>query len=143
MKRVLQIYQGSAGSGRARWGRRGFAVALVLCFLTIALQAWWVLTPGPTLRLESQVIEIPAHRGSVEVAQLLGRAGVIQSPLGFLTASLVRGSARSLKAGEYQFPQNANTLTILRKNVDGAWVLARDANLLAPESGGSPAPQPS
>jgi len=35
------------------------------------------------------------------------------------------------------------TLTILRKNVDGAWVLARDANLLAPESGGSPAPQPS
>ena len=114
MKGVLQIFRGSAGSGRARWGRRGFAVALVLCFLTIGLQAWWVLTPGPALRLESQVIEIPAHRGSVEVAQLLGRAGVIQSPLGFLTASLVRGSARSLKAGEYQFPQNANTLTILR-----------------------------
>jgi ketosteroid isomerase-like protein len=29
------------------------------------------------------------------------------------------------------------TLTILRKNPDGTWVLARDANLLAAEPGGS------
>lgn len=27
------------------------------------------------------------------------------------------------------------TLTILRKNADGTWVIARDANLLAPETG--------
>jgi ketosteroid isomerase-like protein len=26
------------------------------------------------------------------------------------------------------------TLTILRKNPNGAWVIARDANLLAPET---------
>jgi UPF0755 protein len=89
------------------------AVALGLCLVAVGLQAWWVLSPGRALRIGSQLIEIPAHRGSLEVAQILGHAGVIQSPAGFLMTSLVRGSVRSLKAGEYQFPQNANTLTIL------------------------------
>jgi peptidoglycan lytic transglycosylase G len=79
----------------------------------IGLQAWWVLTPALSVRSGPRVVEIPAHRGSLEVAQILDEAGVIRSPLGFLLLTLVRGSARSLKAGEYEVPQGANALRIL------------------------------
>jgi UPF0755 protein len=47
------------------------------------------------------------------VARILDQAGVIRSPLGFLLLTVVRGSARGLKAGEYLVPQGANTLGIL------------------------------
>lgn len=36
-------------------------------------------------------------------------------------------------SGEPAHRQAGNTLTILRKKPDGAWVLARDANMLAPQ----------
>ena len=38
---------------------------------------------------------------------------MIRSPLGFMLLALARGSARSLKAGEYEIPQGANTLAVL------------------------------
>jgi peptidoglycan lytic transglycosylase G len=59
------------------------------------------------------VVEIPAHRGFLDVARTLDRAGVIRSPMGFALLTLARGNMRSLKAGEYQIPQGANTVTVL------------------------------
>jgi UPF0755 protein len=90
--------------------------------LFLGLQAWWILTPAPGVRSGSRIVEIPAHRGFLEVARQLDAAGAIRSPLGFMLLTIARGSVRSLKAGEYQIPQGANTLTVLAL-IEGGQVL--------------------
>jgi len=89
----------------------GFVV--VVCVLSLLLEGWWILSvPGP-LRFTSRVVEVPAHKGVVEVAEILDDAGVIRSRVGFVLLALARGSFRSLKAGEYQIPPGTNTVRVL------------------------------
>jgi UPF0755 protein len=90
--------------------------------LFLGLQAWWVLTPAASVRSGPRVVEIPAHRGFLDVARILDQAGVIRSPVGFTLLTLVRGSMRSLKAGEYQIPKGANTVAVLTM-LEGGQVL--------------------
>jgi peptidoglycan lytic transglycosylase G len=90
-----------------------FGLLLVGLLLFLALQAWWVLTPAPGVRYSPRVVEIPAHRGFLDIAHILDDAGVIRSPLGFALLTLARGDIRNLKAGEYQVPQGANTVAVL------------------------------
>ena len=59
------------------------------------------------------MVDIPPHQGLTGVAGRLDEAGVIRSPLGFMLLALARGTARGLKAGEYEIPQGANTLAVL------------------------------
>jgi UPF0755 protein len=87
--------------------------ALGAALVFAALQAWWVLTPAAGIRQGPRVLEIPPQRGVVDVARVLDQAGVIRSPLGFVLLTLLRGTSRSLKAGEYQIPQGANTVRVL------------------------------
>ena len=98
----------------------GFFLAACLFFLV--LQAWWVLTPAAVMRSGPRVVEIPARSGFLDVARILNRAGVIRSPAGFVLLTLVRGSMRTLKAGEYLVPQGANTATVLAM-LEGGHVL--------------------
>src|SRR5213594_1371926 len=102
--------------------RRVFGLLLAGCLLFLGLQAWWVLTPGVAVRSGPRMVEIPAHRGFLDVARILGEAGVIRSPVGFTLLTLVRGSMRSLKAGEYQIPGGANTVAVLTM-LEGGHVL--------------------
>src|SRR5437762_12862006 len=95
-----------------RW-HPALALALTALLLFVGLQVWWVLRPGPALLTGPRIVEIPAHRGFLEVARLLDRAGAIRSPVGFILLTIGKGSVRSLKAGEYQLPQGATTLTVL------------------------------
>src|SRR5215467_10017743 len=81
--------------------------------LFLALQGWWVLTPAVALRSGPQVVEIPAHSGIMEITRILDEGGVIRSPVGFMLLSVARGRVRNLKAGEYQIPRGANTVTVL------------------------------
>ncbi len=107
--------------------RPGFALrailvlALVLCLL-VGVEGWLVLTAAPGLQAGPRVVEIPAHRGLFEVARLLDDAGVIRSPVGFSLLAALHGSARSLKAGEYQVPRGANTFAVLYQ-LEGGHVL--------------------
>src|SRR5687767_2662846 len=96
-----------------RGSRRLLAIMLIAAVLFLAMEAWWIVTPAPGVRNGSRIIEIPAHRGFLDVARQLDDAGVIRSPLGFMLLTVARGSMRSLKAGEYQIPQGANTLAVL------------------------------
>jgi UPF0755 protein len=85
----------------------------MLCVLSLLLEGWWILSvPGP-LRFSSRVVEVPAHKGIMEVAEILDDAGVIRSRVGFVLLALARGSFRSLKAGEYQIPPGTNTVKVL------------------------------
>ena len=89
------------------WATLGLAV------LFVGLEAWWVMTAAVGVRTGPGVVEIPPHLGVVAVARRLDDAGVVRSPLGFMLLALVRGTSRSLKAGEYEIPQGANSVTVL------------------------------
>ena len=85
----------------------------VVLSLFVLVQAWRVLVPAPALRDGPQIVEVFPHQGLFGIARQLDEAGVIRSPAGFALLSALRGSARSLKAGEYEIPKDATTLNIL------------------------------
>jgi UPF0755 protein len=75
--------------------------------------AWQVLTPTDALRAGPLVVEIPQHEGVVDIAARLGDARVIRGRWPFVALALARGSARRLKAGEYEVPRGARPLDVL------------------------------
>jgi UPF0755 protein len=81
----------------------------------LALQSFWIFTAAPAVQAGPRVVDIPPHQGLTGVAGRLDEAGVIRSPLGFMLLALARGTARSLKAGEYEIPQGSNTLAVLNQ----------------------------
>ena len=96
--------------------RRRPVVALIgLALLALAaFEAGRAIVPPPALQDGPRSVEIPPQQGLLGVAQLLGEAGVIRSRLAFVALALLRGTARSLKAGEYEIPQGASLLTTLQ-----------------------------
>lgn len=88
-------------------------VFAVLFLALIATETWRVLTPTAAVSRGPVVIEIPAHDGLTGIARRLRDGGVIRSRAGFVALSIVRGSARALKAGEYEIPQGAGTPSVL------------------------------
>src|SRR5262245_18726158 len=94
--------------------------ALALALAGLAVEAWRVLTPTPLLRFGPRVVEIPHHDGLQDIAERLGAEGVIRSPIAFIALSALRGQARRLKAGEYEFPQGAATPAVLWQIAAGA-----------------------
>jgi len=110
---ILKTWAEGRGRRGVSW-RGGLALALALGGLFVALQGWWLVTAAPAVQAGARVIEIPPRLGLTSVARRLDEAGVIRSPLGFMLLAALRGSARSLKAGEYEIPQGANALAVLR-----------------------------
>jgi UPF0755 protein len=74
----------------------------------------WVAGPGDRLRTGPLVVELLPQRGLLGIARDLSEAGAIRSPAAFSALALLRGTARSLKAGEYEIPQGASLLAVLR-----------------------------
>ncbi len=94
--------------------RRAVRLLLALAAVFVALHAWWTFTPSPTVQSSPRVVDIPLRLSLLTMVQRLDEAGVIRSRLGFVVLAWARGSARSLKAGEYEIPQGATTMTVLR-----------------------------
>ena len=86
---------------------------VALCGLFVGLQVWWLVTATPTVAAGPRIIEIPPHLGVLDIARRLDKADIIRSPFGFALLALVQGRARTLKAGEYEVPQGANTFAVL------------------------------
>jgi UPF0755 protein len=59
-------------------------------------------------------VEVPATLGALGIARHLAEQGVIRSQVVFLGATVLRGTVRSLKAGEYEVPQGAPLLAVLQ-----------------------------
>jgi len=96
-------------------GLRPLPSALTLGAAVLAtVLVWEVFTPAPALDAGRVLVEIPAHRGVFGVAATLRDAGVIRSRAAFIALTLVRGSARKLRAGEYEVEPAADTLGVLR-----------------------------
>ncbi len=96
-----------------------------------------VLTPAAALDSKPLLVDIPAHKGVLDIAGRLYAAGAIRSRVGFVLLALARGNSRYLKAGEYEIARGASTLDVLmleseRLAASGAVVrLASDRAFLA------------
>jgi UPF0755 protein len=75
--------------------------------------AWQALTPTDALRAGPLVVEIPPHEGVLDIAARLRDARVVRGRWPFVALALARGSARRLKAGEYEVPRGARPLDAL------------------------------
>jgi UPF0755 protein len=104
----------------------------LLTLVAIGLGGWWLLTPAPTLAEGPRTVEIPPHLGVREVAERLAESELIRSRLAFVALATVSGSARRLKAGEYEIPKDASPLTILALLASGRVV---QHPVLLPEGG--------
>ena len=78
------------------------------------LETWRVMTPTPALGAGPRVVDIPAQEGALAIARRLRDAEIVPSAPGFVALGVLRGSARALRAGEYEFPRGTTTLTALR-----------------------------
>src|SRR6266542_71346 len=96
-----------------RLRRLGAAVALGLA-AGLAFFAWQILTPTDALRAGPLVVELPPHQGVSDIATRLRDAGVIRARWPFMVLAAVRGSARRLKAGEYEIARDARTVDVLK-----------------------------
>ncbi len=76
-------------------------------------EAWRAWTPPSRLGEGPRIVVVPPSEGVLGIAVHLQDAGVIRSPEVFVALSLVRGSFRGLKAGEYEVPRSASTLDVL------------------------------
>jgi UPF0755 protein len=89
-------------------------LSLILLAVLLVFGGWagWTLFgPGPATRTGVTVVEAPKGAGTVKIANLLVRAGVIRSKLLFVAAAKLRGG--SLKAGEYEIGSRASMAKIL------------------------------
>jgi UPF0755 protein len=72
------------------------------------------LGPPPALQSGPRTVEVPPHQGVLEIARTLEAGGVISSGPAFVALAVLRGTARSLKAGEYEVPAGASLLATLQ-----------------------------
>ena len=110
--RSLKPWGRSPGHSGPTW-RTAVGLLVAVAVLSLLLEGWWILSVPETLRATPRVVEVPAHKGVMEVAEILDDAGVIRSRVGFVLLAVARGSFRSLKAGEYQIPPGTNTVRVL------------------------------
>lgn len=112
---------------RRRWlalGLVGFVVALV------AFETGRAVIPPRVLGTAARTVEIPPGHGLFDVARILADAGVIRSRLAFVALAVLRGTARSLKAGEYEIPRGASVLATLELleagKVKPHWIVVKE-----------------
>jgi peptidoglycan lytic transglycosylase G len=105
---------------------------LLMAAALAAFAAWQVLVPTAALREGARRIDLPANEGVLEIGRRLDGAGLIRSPLTFAALAVLRGTARHLRAGEYEIPEGSSTLHVLRLVESGKVV---QHALLLPEGG--------
>lgn len=98
----------------ARAPRRRRAVwAVPAAALLLGGVAAGAMRPPALLREGPRTVEIPPRIGLWSTARLLHAEGVVRSPVVFVALAILRGTARSLKAGEYEVPRDADVLAVL------------------------------
>ena len=91
-----------------------FATLSIALVLVGAWAVWSYRGPGPaTADGKPAVVMLRKGAGLNEIAASLERAHVIRSKEIFIAGAQVTGAARSLKAGEYEFPSKASMGQVL------------------------------
>src|ERR1700752_3494846 len=93
---------------------RAAVIVVVLVAALAGLEAWRALRPTAAMATEFRMVEIPPQEGVLAIAGRLRDAQVISSVEAFVALGVARGTIRSLRAGEYDFPPGTTTLGALR-----------------------------
>src|SRR5258706_6312163 len=93
--------------------RLRFLAALLATAIAVT-GAYSVIRQTPGLHERALVVEIPPHVGVTAVARYLEAEGAVRSAWMAAVVATLRGSARRLKAGEYEFPRGASTIDVVR-----------------------------
>jgi peptidoglycan lytic transglycosylase G len=93
--------------------RAGLIVVVFVAALA-GFEAWRALTPTAAMATGFRMVEIPPQQGVLAIAGRLRDAQVISSVEAFVALGVARGTVRSLRAGEYDFPPGTTTLGALR-----------------------------
>lgn len=105
---------GAEGFRRGGTRRRVALAVVVLSLALVGFEAVRATIPPEALRTGPRTVEIPPQQGLLDVARILADAGVIRSRPGFVALAVLRGTARLLKAGEYEIPRGATLLATLQ-----------------------------
>ena len=108
--------------GLKRMLRLKYAVILVALYLLgtlLYLFATSVLGPVDDASAAEEVIQISSGMSAMEIGNLLVEKRLIKSVLMFRLASILNGTSRSLKAGEYTLSRDMGTFQILSKIASG------------------------
>lgn len=87
-------------------------LSLLLGLLAVT-EALRIFIPGPAVFRARKTIEIPPYIGVLTLARRLEEEGIIRNRVSFVALAFLRGTARSLKAGEYEIPAGTNALRVL------------------------------
>ncbi|WP_426956545.1 endolytic transglycosylase MltG [Muricoccus radiodurans] len=97
-----------------RWFLRALLVLVLLVALVAGGAGWYAwnryTAPGP---LQAPAQALVPRGGTEQIAEALGRAGVVESPRDFALAALVTRGEGALRAGEYVFPAGASLRDVL------------------------------
>jgi UPF0755 protein len=74
----------------------------------------WAVRAPPALEAGAVTVDVPANLGVLAIARRLVEQGVIRNRVVFVGLTVLRGTARSLKAGEYEVPQGASLPMVLQ-----------------------------
>jgi UPF0755 protein len=105
----------------------GNAVFTALILLALAGGILFVVAkqrfeaPGPLE--QDKIVNIPPRLGIRDIADLLAREGVIDSPWTFAMSALLAKTHDELRFGEYQFPKQASLHDVINTIIDGKVVL--------------------
>ncbi|WP_369825080.1 endolytic transglycosylase MltG [Caulobacter sp. B11] len=99
----------------------GGVTTLAVVGMAAILGALWLYQGSGPAAKTGDYTTVVLRRGSSlpEIAQTLQRSGAIRSSSLFLTAAQLTGSARKLKAGEYEFPSRASLSRVMAAIRDG------------------------
>jgi UPF0755 protein len=106
--------QSADRSAGTRLVRRGAIVVFLVLGVLVAGGVERALRPPGPLTQGARTMEIPTNVGLLGIARYLADQGVIRSRAAFIGLAVLRGTARSLKAGEYEIPQGASLLAVLQ-----------------------------
>ena len=115
--------------------RHGILAYFLLFFIAVSLLGGSVLTTytqfiedGPLV--EAKDVVIPKGKSLKQVARLLKREGVIDSPAIFELGVRASGNTLKIKSGEYNFPRRSSAKLVMNILTDGQTVARR---FVAPE----------
>lgn len=90
------------------------AAGFLLLALLALIETLRAFILAPAVLHASRTVEITPQMGVLAIARHLEDEGVIRSRFSFIALALLRGTIRSLKAGEYEIPPGTNSLRVLK-----------------------------
>jgi UPF0755 protein len=98
--------------------KRLIARLILLAIPVAAVYTAWLLVAPLGITGSGQVLELPAHAGTWEIARELRNAGVIRSAVAFEAWHLLH-LHRKLKAGAYLFDSRSSTIVVFNRIARG------------------------